>query len=373
MDESARAFSFVNRILSCEPGGHIRGRYRIPSGIGHFPLSLVAEAVGQLAAWSAMAAVGFQRRPVAGIAGGVELLGVVHPGQTLELGAELETADNDAVAYGGSASVEGVPILRLTHCVGPMVPMEEFDDPAAVRSRFERLHREGTASGGFQGLPPLSFERAGGETGQVARATFVVPSSSDFFADHFPRRPVFPGSLLLHANLQLAAQLVNELPSPEPMPGARTALSARSQLNRHADKAVRAPGDGRFMALMRDLGIVEASPEPGSLPEPERRAPAQQARAEPEPGVPKPDRESPAGNQASDDSCREPIGSAPRWRPRSVSNMKLRAFIPPGEILELEARLGEASDRAVVLVVETRRGRRLLSNGCVTFVAEGSP
>lgn len=327
MDESARAFSFVNRILSCEPGGHIRGRYRIPSGIGHFPLSLVAEAVGQLAAWSAMAAVGFQRRPVAGIAGGVELLGVVHPGQTLELGAELETADNDAVAYGGSASVEGVPILRLTHCVGPMVPMEEFDDPAAVRSRFERLHREGTASGGFQGLPPLSFERAGGETGQVARATFVVPSSSDFFADHFPRRPVFPGSLLLHANLQLAAQLVNELPSPEP----------------------------------------------GSLPEPERRAPAQQARAEPEPGVPKPDRESPAGNQASDDSCREPIGSAPRWRPRSVSNMKLRAFIPPGEILELEARLGEASDRAVVLVVETRRGRRLLSNGCVTFVAEGSP
>jgi hypothetical protein len=53
--------------------------------------------------------------------------------------------------------------------------------------------------------------------------------------------------------------------------------------------------------------------------------------------------------------------------------MKLRAFIPPGEILELEARLGEASDRAVVLVVETRRGRRLLSNGCVTFVAEASP
>ena len=98
MDESFRAFSFVDRILSCEPGVAIRGFYRIPAGIESFPTSLVAEAVGQLAAWSAMAVVDFQRRPVAGIAGAIELLGDVRPGQTLELAADLESADIEAVA-----------------------------------------------------------------------------------------------------------------------------------------------------------------------------------------------------------------------------------------------------------------------------------
>ena len=53
--------------------------------------------------------------------------------------------------------------------------------------------------------------------------------------------------------------------------------------------------------------------------------------------------------------------------------MKLRAFIPPGEVLELEARLEETSDHAAELVVETRRGKRLLGSARVTFVSEGPP
>lgn len=280
MDESFRAFSFVDRILSCEAGVRIRGLYGIPAGIEAFPASLVAEAVGQLAAWSAMAMVDFQRRPVAGIAGRIELLGDVRPGQTLELAADLESADVEAVAYGGGASVDGIPVLRLTHCVGPMVPMEEFDDPAAVRSRFSLLRGEGAGPGGFGGLPPLPVERTGGEVGKVARASLRVPSSARIFADHFSRRPVYPGSLLMHANLELAADLVSE--------------------------------------------ITQAS-----------------------------------------------MGRT--WRPQGISNMKLRAFITPGEILELEARLEESSDYAAELMVETRRGKRLLGSARVTFVSEGTP
>jgi len=279
MDESFRAFSFVDRILSCDPGVAIRGLYRIPAGIEAFPTSLVAEAVGQLAAWSAMAVVDFQRRPVAGIAGGIKLLRDVRPGQTLELAVDIESADVGAASYGGSASVDGVPVVRLTHCVGPMVPMEEFDDPVAVRSRFSLLCDEGAGPGGFGGLPPLPIERAGGEIGKVARAALRVPDSARFFGDHFPRRPVFPGSLLMHANLELATHLVDEI---APAPAGRT------------------------------------------------------------------------------------------WQPRAISDMKLRAFIPPGEVLELEARLEECSDEAAELLVETRRGKRLLGSARVTFVPEGS-
>lgn len=278
MDESLRAFSFVDRIHSCEPGVAIRGRYGIPAGIEAFPPSLVAEAVGQLAAWSAMAVVDFQRRPVAGIAGGIELLGDVRPGQTLELAADLESADVEAVAYGGSASADGIPVLCLTHCVGPMVPMEDFDDPAAVRSRFGVLRCDGAGAGGFGGLPPLPVERIGGEAGKVAGAVLRVPDSARFFTDHFPRRPVFPGSLLMHANLELAAHLVSE--------------------------------------------ITQA-----------------------------------------------PVGKT--WRPGTISDMKLRAFIPPGEVLELEARLEECSEHAAELFVETRRGKRLIGSARVTFLSEG--
>jgi len=44
------AFTFVDRITSFEPGTAARGSFHIPADVGTFPLSLVAEATGQLAA-----------------------------------------------------------------------------------------------------------------------------------------------------------------------------------------------------------------------------------------------------------------------------------------------------------------------------------
>jgi len=102
MDGHFCAFSFVDRITSLERGVSIRGHYAIPSKVDAFPASLVAEAVGQLAAWAAMTAVDFSHRPVAGIASTVDLLSVVRPGQVLDLAAELESADTDSVGYCGT-------------------------------------------------------------------------------------------------------------------------------------------------------------------------------------------------------------------------------------------------------------------------------
>ena len=68
MDDHFRAFSFVDRIQPDTGGAQIRGSYQIPEALTEFSSSLVAEAVGQLAAWAAMVAVDFRARPVAGIA-----------------------------------------------------------------------------------------------------------------------------------------------------------------------------------------------------------------------------------------------------------------------------------------------------------------
>jgi 3-hydroxymyristoyl/3-hydroxydecanoyl-(acyl carrier protein) dehydratase len=92
--------------------------------------------------------------------------------------------------------------------------LEEFDDPQAVRNRFALL-RDGSANhGGFNGLLGLGLEKTSSETGKWVRATLQVPQTAAFFSDHFPRRAVFPGSLLMHTNLHLAAALAEQLPAP---------------------------------------------------------------------------------------------------------------------------------------------------------------
>ncbi len=277
MDHHFRAFSFVDRITSVEPGASIRGEYWIPSALTSFAPSLAAEAVGQLAAWAAMAKMDFARRPVAGLAGEIEMLHPIHPGQRLELTAELETVEEDAAAYGGAVMVDGRVVIRLRNCVGPMLAVADFDDPAALRARYEVLCNGGATPGAFGGLPAFPLERTGGDPGQRVAATLHVPTQANFFADHFPRRPVFPGTLLMNASLELAGLLATELAAPA-------------------------------------------------------------------------------------------TGGA--WALRGVSDVKLRAFTPPGEVLDIEARLNQFSPEAALVNVEIRKGKRVVGGARVRLIPE---
>ena len=215
MEHHFRAFSFVDRITSLEGDGWVHGSYQIPAGVNTFSSSLASEALGQLAAWASMSMVDFSHRPLAGIAGEVQVLQTPTPGQQLDLKVHLESVDADSVVYSGEASVSGTPVIRLSDCVGPMVPVVDFDDPAAVRERFELVRGKGAEPGGFQGLPEMPLQTSSTSTGETLQATLQVPSSAPFFEDHFPRRAVFPGTLLIHANLQLAQELVSHLPPPQ--------------------------------------------------------------------------------------------------------------------------------------------------------------
>ena len=50
--------------------------------------------------------------------------------------------------------------------------------------------------------------------------------------------------------------------------------------------------------------------------------------------------------------------------------MKLRAFTPPGEMLECEAKLAECSDHSALVLVETRKGKRIVGGAKVRFALE---
>lgn len=201
------AFSFVDRIDAHAPGAPIRGRYAIPAGVGAFPSSLAAEAVGQLAAWVAMKRLDFRVRPVAGLAGETRYGRDFGPGDTLDLEVDLESATDSDVAYHGRASVGGATVMELERALGPMLPAEEFDDPAALARDFDTLAGPGAPPGRFRGLPAhaLAVDESSREPGMRLAARLDVPVDATYFADHFPRRPVFPATLLMDALGRLAA------------------------------------------------------------------------------------------------------------------------------------------------------------------------
>ena len=207
MNDHFAAFSFVDRITELEPGMRARATFAVPQNLAAFPACLVAEAVGQLAAWVAMSKIDFRGRPVAALATETIFHCDVAPGSRLELNVEIEALDDEAVAYGGFARVEGAQAIELKHCLGPMLPVQEFDAPEALRERFRLLCAAGAPAGRFHGVAVPELIALEGSAGKSARALLQVPLSAPFFTDHFPRRPVFPATLLLDSQIRLAMDL----------------------------------------------------------------------------------------------------------------------------------------------------------------------
>jgi 3-hydroxymyristoyl/3-hydroxydecanoyl-(acyl carrier protein) dehydratase len=278
MPDRFSAFSFVDRITALESGRRARGRFAIPAGLPAFSTGLVAEAVGQLAAWAAMAHAGFRRRPVAALAGEMRIVGDTAPGEIVDLGVEIESCDPDAVAYGGWARVADTPVLELCRCVGPMLPLEEFDAPESVRGDFEVLRGPGARPDRFPGITAPDLSLIDHIPGQRLRASMRVPVSAPFFGDHFPRRPVFPATLLLDALIRLSVRLAGEaLPAGQRLRPSRVAdvkmrsfilpghaveieTAIRSATDGAAELTLAAMVDGKRVATGR-MEIVSRGPE----------------------------------------------------------------------------------------------------------------
>ena len=204
------AFTFVDRITALDPGVAAKGTFHIPARAATFPSSLLAEATGQLAAWAAVAKLGFRLRPIAGIARETVYAGTPRPGDTLQTEIRIDSCEDDAVAYQGWCRIGGTTVLELHDCIGPMLPLPEFDDPEAMRAFYDELRTTGAQLDRFPGVDVVPLVPLAHETGRSSRARLDVPVDAPFFADHFPRRPVFPGTLLLERMTTLAAGVAKE-------------------------------------------------------------------------------------------------------------------------------------------------------------------
>jgi 3-hydroxymyristoyl/3-hydroxydecanoyl-(acyl carrier protein) dehydratase len=242
------AFTFVDRIAVLEPGVAARGTFHVPRHARVFPSSLLAEATGQLAAWIAVAKLGFRLRPVAGIAHETVYGGTPRPGDTLETEIRIDSCEDDAVAYQGSCRIDGRVVLELKDCVGPMLPLEDFDDPQAMRDFHETLCTRGAPVDRFPGIDVVPLATLSHEPGASATAQLEVPRAAPFFADHFPRRPVFPGTLLLDRMTTLAAGIAREAAGDEVVARRVTDVKLRAFTEPGATLTLQADvarGDGR--------------------------------------------------------------------------------------------------------------------------------
>jgi hypothetical protein len=262
-------FVFVDRI-SAITAEHARGELRRAPDAPPLPPWLVIEAVGQLAAWIAMARGNFATRPVAALVGDVRLSGT-DLGVPLALEARIDRVDSRAVLYSGSARIGDTEIAALRRCVGPLLPAQVFDDPAALRQRFAALCAGPLppGAGGAEGVLPRA-ELSALALGDARRAVRV--DRRPFFADHF--------------------------------------------------RAAR--------CITRRSG-VSAEPSPRTL--------AAQA-----------------------------LGVAPeRMRPTHVADFKVRAFSPPGQVLDLIAETQPSADGAVAIAVSASVEGRRIATGVLGY------
>src|SRR4029079_12022859 len=74
------------------------------------------------------------------------------------------------------------------------------------------LRGEGAAPGRFHSVDPMPVRIDQRVAGVELTAVFDVPADAPFFGDHFPRRPVFPATLLLDTQMRLAIELAREAP-----------------------------------------------------------------------------------------------------------------------------------------------------------------
>jgi len=196
------AFSFVDRIIEIDGLSRVTGRFTISPQVSDFPVSLVAEAIGQLAAWVAMSHVDFKFRPVAALAGDTRIFKIPQPGDTLELEVDIESCDEQAIVYRGRARVNQEIVLELLDTLGSMLDINEFDSPERLRADFACLTSTGRTPGAFLGvLQPLLTALP---VDQGCEVELSVPEQAAFFDDHFPSRPVFPATLLIDALLRVA-------------------------------------------------------------------------------------------------------------------------------------------------------------------------
>ncbi len=196
-------FLFVSKIHEMTDR-HIRGEvrfgesepWRFAKGSSEtVSISVVSEAVGQLASWLSLKNTNFSGRPVFLFASRIDLSAGVPLNSVVQLSAEITDESADSFLFSGEAKLGEQTVVKINDCGGYLMPLADLEDPHVTKARFETL-----ISNGFEANPGssrFSYESlidtikdhvAGRQV--IAKKRFL--GSEPFYPDHFPRFPVTP-------------------------------------------------------------------------------------------------------------------------------------------------------------------------------------
>jgi len=135
-------------------------------------------------------------------------------------------------------------------------------DGALTRSPFVLAKGAGRCHAGTRRMRFFLIDRiTRWELGTAAEATKCVALSEDFFDDHFPRRPVMPGALILEGMAQLSGLLLEATLQQKYGKGAKAILTV---LERTKFRSLVKPGDAlryrtEVLSINEAGGKVKAS------------------------------------------------------------------------------------------------------------------
>lgn len=226
------SFLFVDRIIESDPGRRVTGVKHVTANDTYLTVNqdqqavlmpaIIGETLGQLGAWCVMQANQFSLRPVAGVTNGVSIQGDARVGDSIYLETIIEQWDSQAVQYHSVAKVNEQTIFSIENALGPMLPMEDFIEAATVQQQFANIYRPGswqplavsdeTRQNATASVNPITqFDHIlAWQPQQSAVAVKHISLSAPYFADHFPKKPVLPLTILLQCKTQLAYQWLAE-------------------------------------------------------------------------------------------------------------------------------------------------------------------
>jgi 3-hydroxyacyl-[acyl-carrier-protein] dehydratase len=198
--------------------------------------------------------------------------GWARPGDQLKLEATIQNFRDDGALCGGRALVEDRTVATMENGICAFVPIEALEDESLVRARYRFLCGEEPDAGavwaaeGLEGRWPLLAGQlwpypyvdrvAAWEPGKRLVAYKAVTRTEAMMDDHFPKRPILPGTVMAEALGQAGLCLLDKgrPGSHEPPKRARLKRVKRARFRRFLH-----PGD-----LLRMEAVVRRWEEDGA-------------------------------------------------------------------------------------------------------------
>ena len=233
-------FLFVDRILELEKGKCATGIKNVSFSdeylvniVPNFPViprSLTMESIAQLISWLVIISKDFTVKPVAVMTENIKLSGYAIPGDQLLIRAEIKSMHESDALCNGTIEVDGKIITELKNGVCAFIPLEELEDITTVKEKALLL----TGNRNLQefidktksGVDSVDDSRLINsdnyfdlhlvdkvlemEIGKHIKGVKSLSMTEYFIVDHFPKKHVMPGTMIIESFVHLSEKLLAE-------------------------------------------------------------------------------------------------------------------------------------------------------------------